>query len=102
MKSAPSGETALSTRLWTCLGIVLAAVLLMSCETTPTNMRPSLPALPASVSSPCLPMRLLLDNEIATLLAANNYHMEALAECEVKRAGAVDAYNKARTVSNPR
>ena len=39
---------------------------------------------------------LLVDGELATLVDSLTYHQQALAECEVKRAGAVSAFEAAR------
>jgi len=43
---------------------------------------------------------LLKDGELATLVDSLTYHQQALAECEVKRAAAVDAYDAARAINN--
>lgn len=36
----------------------------------------------------------------ALIWEANAYHMKALADCEISRAGAVEAYEAARAVNN--
>ena len=42
---------------------------------------------------------MLRDGELATLVDSLTYHQQALAECETKRAGAVQAYEAARRLN---
>lgn len=43
----------------------------------------------------------LKDGNLDTLVDSLTYHQQALAECEVKRSAAIDAYDAARSTNNP-
>ena len=80
--------------------IVLVALCLSGCGGQVTNTRLTLPPLPGSASLPCGPLMQLGDGEIPTLKDRNEYHQAKLAECEIRRRAAVEAYEKARTANN--
>lgn len=92
-------ETSRALSLLKSLAICLVCMSLIACSTPQTNTRVTLPPLPATVSSPCPALMLLVNGELATLVDSLTYHQQALAECEVKRAGAVQAYEAARAAS---
>lgn len=94
-----SPETSRALSLLKLLAICLACVSLIACSTPPINTRVTLPPPPATVSTPCQPLILLRDGELATLVDSLTYHQQALAECETKRAGAVQAYEAARRLN---
>ncbi len=66
-------------------------------KSTP-QLQASLPQLPATVSQPCDLPSPLPDGAIPTLITALLDAWEAGAECEVRRAAAVKAYENARAV----
>lgn len=59
-----------------------------------------MPALPAEVSHQCQLPSPLPDGSIPTLVAALMDSWQATAECEVRRAAAVRAYEAARSINN--
>lgn len=59
-----------------------------------------MPALPAEVAQPCQLPAPLPDGQVPTLIAALLDAWEGLAECEVRRAGAVAGYEAARSINN--
>ena len=79
--------------------IALIAMFLTGCsgKSTP-QLQASLPQLPATVSQPCTQPSPLPDGAIPTLITALLDAWEAGAECEVRRAAAVKAYENARAV----
>lgn len=100
--SEPSSGIASITGLWKSIGIALVCVIFLpgcSGKSTP-QLQASLPQLPATVSQPCALPSPLPDGAIPTLISALLDAWEAGAECEVRRAAAVKAYENARAVNN--
>ena len=82
------------------IAISLVALSLTACGGQATNTRVTLPPLPASALQTCGPLMPLGSGEIPVLFDRNEYHQAKLAECEVRRAAAVKAYEAARAVNN--
>lgn len=97
--SGPSIATRFA--LWPWKSIVIAAVIFLgACSEKSMPLRVTMPALPAEVAQPCPLPTPLPDGQVPTLIAALLDAWEGLAECEVRRAGAVRAYEAARSINN--
>ena len=92
--------TATRSVQWQSLLIALIALSLTGCAgKSMPPLRPTLPPLPATVEQPCRLPSPIPDGNVSTLISALLDAWEGLSECEVKRRGAVAAYEAARRLN---
>lgn len=84
---------------WQSLLIALVVLSLTACAEKSMPLRASMPPLPAQVVQPCTLPSPLPDGNVSTLITALLDSWEASSECEVRRAGAVQAYEAARKLN---
>jgi len=93
--------TGIKSEQWQSLLIALIALSLTACASKSIPpQRPTVPPLPARVVQSCALPIPLPDGDVSTLIAALLDAWEGMTECEVKRAGAVQAYEAARAINN--